>query len=226
LALLALIIIVIAVLLLSRCGGGNSATTANSAVTPTAPTSAPTAATSAPNSSATAATSAPNSSPTAATSASGSPLTATTAASSPPAPTTAAASAGSPVTPGSSGSLSTPGTSLLPLAVAAGAGGDLTKYIGQPATATAVMVLSAPVDNGFWVGTSTTDRVWVALTGPGLVSPHPVHAGDHLSFTEPVVANDDGFAHNTGLTDQASITQLTAQKAHIALPKTTVTFND
>jgi len=222
LALLALIIIVIAVLLLSRCGGGNSATTANSAVTPTAPTSAPTAATTAPNSSPTTATS----SPTTATSAPGSPLTATTAASSPPAPTTAAASAGSPVTPGSSGSLSTTGTSLLPLAVATGAGGDLTKYIGQPATATAVMVLSAQVDNGFWVGTSTTDRVWVALTGPGLVSPHPVHAGDHLSFTEPVVAKDDGFAHNTGLTDQASITQLTAQKAHIALPKTTVTFND
>ncbi len=37
-------------------------------------------------------------------------------------------------------------------------GGDLTQYAGQDATAKGVLVQSVPADEGFWVGSSETDR--------------------------------------------------------------------
>ena len=43
-------------------------------------------------------------------------------------------------------------------------------------------VLSVPADEGFWIGTSQNDRVWVQIVGKG-ESPYQVQAGDKVDFT-------------------------------------------
>ena len=210
LVLLAAIIIVALVLLLSRCGGDDNPVSdaAGSA------TSAAGSATSAAGSASSSATS----SSSASTSAEASTPAATSPAATTPAPTTPAASTAG------SGTLTANGTPLLPIATAGGAGGDLSQYVGQAAAAKGVIVLSAPADNGFWVGTSTTDQVYVHLLQPGLVSPHPVRAGDHISFTGNVVANSATLAADDGVDAAEGAAQLTAQKAHIEIAKSSVVF--
>ena len=210
LILLAAIIIVALILLLSRCGGDNTASNAAKS------------ATSAAGSATSAAGSAVNSATSTDTSASSD--VSTPAATSPAATTPAASSPAATAPAAGSGSLTANGTSLLPIATAGGAGGDLSKYTGQAAVAKDVTVLSAPADNGFWVGTSTTDQVYVHLLQPGLVSPHPVQAGDHISFTGKVVANSATLAADDGVTAAEGAAQLTAQKAHIEIAKSSVVF--
>ncbi|MCW2530210.1 MAG: hypothetical protein JWM76_5070 [Pseudonocardiales bacterium] len=100
----------------------------------------------------------------------------------------------------------------------------MSRYAGQPVAATGVLVLSAPVDNGFWIGTSATDQVWVQLLLPGLVSPHPVRAGDHVSFAATMVANSPTFVGDAGVTAEQGAALLTAQQAHIEVAKTAITF--
>ena len=208
LILLAAIIIVALILLLSRCGGDDN-TASNAAGS----------ATSAAGSAASSVTGSPSDNADVSTPAATSPAATSPAASTPAVSTPAA----TPPAAGS-GTLTVNGTSLLPIATAAGAGGDLSKYTGQAAVAKDVMVLSAPADNGFWVGTSTTDQVYVHLLQPGLVSPHPVQAGDHISFTGKVVANSATLAADDGVTDAEGAAQLTAQKAHIEIAKSSVVF--
>lgn len=122
------------------------------------------------------------------------------------------------------GTLTANGTALLP--APADSNNDLTAYAGKPATASGVLVLSAPVDNGFWIGTSTADEVWVQLLLPGLVTPHPVRQGDHVSFPAAVVANPAGFAATAGLTDATGAARLTAQKSHLEVTKNDVQFTN
>lgn len=52
-------------------------------------------------------------------------------------------------------------TSVFPL----GASEDLSRYAGQPASASLLLVQSVPADEGFWVGASARQRVWVQLSG-------------------------------------------------------------
>lgn len=208
LIVLAAIIVVALILLLSRCGG--SGTTSDAASGSAAGVDA-----SGTGSPSNASTGSP----------SGDADVSTPAATSPaasPATIGPAASASAPAA--GSGALTANGTSLLPIAISAGAGGDLSEYVGQAAAAQGVLVLSAPADNGFWVGTSTTDQVYVHLLQPGLVSPHPVRAGDHISFTGNVVANSTTLAADDGVTAAEGVDQLTAQKAHIEIAKSAVTF--
>lgn len=194
-ALLAVLAIIALLLLLSRCGSsaedtaGGAVASANSAAasegTATAEGTATPEGTTAPG--APAATTAPTAA-----------APATTGAADPAATT-------SPLTAN--------GTGLLPLTTAA-PDGTLTAYVDQTATAAGVQVQSVPADEGFWVGTSETDRVWVQIIGDG-ESPYQVTVGDLVDFTGTVVAHDATFADTVELPEADGATQLTTQAAHV-----------
>jgi hypothetical protein len=133
-----------------------------------------------------------------------------------------------PPAPGTSvdpGELTANGTSLLPVAQAA-PDGTLTRYAGQGVVARRVLVQSAPVDKGFWVGTSTSNRIYVELVGHGLVYPHPIRAGDRVDFVGQMVSNTQCFLNGTGLAAADGAALLAGQGAHIAIPMSGVTFAD
>ena len=224
--LLGFLALALLLLALSRCGGDPSPTGA--VTTPTTTSSATGAASASPSATDTASASATDS-------ASASPsLTDTASATGDPAATptqtdtasgTATSTGTATTTPSATASaggdspLSAGDAALLPLASAAGAGGDLTQYVGDPARATGVRVQSVPTDEGFWVGTSATDRVWVQLTATGGESRFRVKAGDRVDFSGgEIVANAAGFVEEIGITAAEGARQLTAQKAHIEIP--------
>ena len=92
----------------------------------------------------------------------------------------------------------------------AGPGGELTSVVGKTVTARGVVVQSVPADEGFWLGPSETDRVWVQLGGTG-ESGYVVRQGDRVEFTGRVVANDPGFAARVGVDSAEGADQLTAR---------------
>lgn len=115
---------------------------------------------------------------------------------------------------------------LLPLAGATkiSPDGDLSAYTGTDAKATAVAVQSVPADEGFWVGSGATDRVWIQLTGKAGESPFTVEKGDAVSFTGKVVENAPGFAKSAGVTDAEGKKLLTDQGQHITVAKSALTL--
>lgn len=119
--------------------------------------------------------------------------------------------------PDPDGKLTAGGTSLFPLSESAAADGSLTEYVGQPAVATGVTVLSVPADEGFWVGTSDSDRVWVQLIGTG-ESPYTVRPGDTVLFNGEVVAHGADFPSNVCVGRNNGSELLAAQGAHIEVP--------
>lgn len=128
---------------------------------------------------------------------------------------TASTTTGSPpANSGSDGTLTAGGTSLLPLSEAATADGSLAEYVGEPAVGTGVTVLSVPADEGFWIGTSDTDRVWVQLIGPG-ESPYAVRAGDAVFFNGVVVAHGADYPGRVCVGTDQGADLLAAQGAHI-----------
>ena len=213
LVLIAAVIVVVAVLLLlSRCDGTTTAAR-NRLTTPA--NGGPTSVAATQTSSGASPTAAPTSPA----------PTATTSVSSTEAPPTATATVTTPPPPGpGAADLTANGTGLLPLASAAGARVDLSRYVGQTVTARSVLVQSVPADNGFWVGTSATDRIWVQLLQRGQVSPHPVRTGDHVSFTGTMIANPAGFADSADVDASDGAAQLTAEKAHITTDKSSLAF--
>ena len=122
-----------------------------------------------------------------------------------------------PADPGSDGTLTAGGTSLLPLSEAAAADGSLSEYAGEAALGSGMTVWSVPADEGFWVGTSDTDRVWVQLIGP-VESPYAVRAGDTVSFTGVVVVHAADFPSRVGAGKDEGADLLAAQGAHIEVP--------
>lgn len=193
LALLAIIAIIVLILLLSRCGSGDNTATGAAASATSAASSA--------------------------TSSAGS---ATPSSTTPSGVATTTAPASPTGTGAGTGPLTVNGAGLLPLATAA-PDGTLTAFVGQTATSTGVTVQSVPADEGFWVGTSATDRVWVQIIGGG-ESPYKVTAGDKVDFTGTVVANATDFPATVGLTAADGAAQLTTQAAHIEVPQGGVTL--
>ena len=114
------------------------------------------------------------------------------------------------------------GRSVLELAAAPDAAGALSGVTGQPVTATGVRVLSVPADEGFWIGTSDTQRVWVQLTGEAGESPYQVQEGDLVDFEGTVVAHDAGFAPQVGVDDAEGAAQLSQQAQHLEVAKSSV----
>ena len=150
--------------------------------------------------------------------------TAATATTDPTASAVATTAGGDAV--GGAGIITADDSPLLPLANATkiGASGDLSAYAGTDATATAVAVQSVPADEGFWVGSSASDRVWVQLTGKAGESPYTVKRGDAVSFTGKVVKNATGFAKSAGVTDAEGKKLLNSQGQHITVAKSALTL--
>lgn len=148
-----------------------------------------------------------------------------TATSAPVSPSVTASATATPAATGSGSSAGVPadgqlllgGQSVLPLPAT---GADLGRYTGTTATARAVQVQSVPADEGFWVGTSTTDRVWVQLTGQAGESGYTVKQGDRIDFSNGrTVAHNAGFAGRTGVSAAEGAAQLTGQGQHVEVAK-------
>lgn len=204
LALLGVLAALLLLLLLSQCGGDGEPTAS------TTPGPAGSSAGSGPSTQG--ATSAP---------ASSAPATSAPATSAPATPATTGAPSGSGAGgAGAAGVLTAASTSLLPLDQAAGADGDLSRYVDDPVQGRGVRVQSVPADEGFWVGTGRTDRVWVQLTGAAGESSYKVRRGDRVDFTGTVVAHGADFARKVGVSRDEGAALLGQQKAHVEVPKT------
>ena len=117
------------------------------------------------------------------------------------------------------------GDSVLDIATGADAASGLGALADQPVTGTAVQVLSVPADEGFWVGTSDEQRVWVQLTGEEGESPYQVTEGDLVNFEGTVVAHDGGFAEQVGLAEADGAAQLTEQASHLEVAKSAISVS-
>ena len=107
---------------------------------------------------------------------------------------------------------------LLPVGRAVNGDARLAAQVDQDVTAEAVLVESVPADEGFWIGTGVTDRIWVQLEGPG-ESREMVQPGDRVSFTGRLVANEPGFLAESGLQPVDGADQLERQGAHVVVPQ-------
>lgn len=193
-ALFALVILAILLISLTRCGPDN---TSSNAPASSVPRAAPSAVGPAPNT-------APVGPPSAAAPSAG----------------TGAGAAGG----GGQGALTADGTSLLPLGQVGGSDGDLTSLVGKTVSARGVLVQSVPTDEGFWVGDSDTDRIWVQLNGDG-ESGYTVKQGDRIDFTGRMIAHDPAFAGQVGVDAAEGADQLTQEAAHIAVDKSAVALH-
>ncbi|WP_138758823.1 hypothetical protein [Modestobacter altitudinis] len=138
----------------------------------------------------------------------------TPAGSAPPASTSVSRASGRP-----SSLVAADGTAVLDPAAPADPTVVLSRVSGQTVTGTAVQVLSVPADEGFWIGRSTSQRLWVQLTGPAGGSPDPVRQGDLVDLTGTVVAHDAGFAAAAGVDDAGGAAQLVAQGQHVEVDR-------
>ena len=193
---LALAALVAIALLLSQCGGDDPATDTNASDSSRSSSSS----------------SAPSSSSDAEASAT-------------PSESSSSAGAGAGAGAGS-GSLVSGEQDLLQLVAGGNAATALAEFAGQPATATGVQVLSVPADEGFWVGSSDTERVWVQLTGEAGESPYQVQEGDTVDFEGTVVAHDEGFAGEVGVDEASGAAQLTEQGHHLEVAKSAVQLSE
>ncbi len=128
-----------------------------------------------------------------------------------------AAGAGQPGT-GEPGTLIAGGANLL----GAGGAANLSAHNGEQATGTAVQVQSVPADEGFWAGTSASDRVWVQLTNTNGESSYKVKEGDLVNFTGTVTRAASGFAAKAGVTAAEGADMLTQQGHYVSVAASSV----
>jgi hypothetical protein len=128
-----------------------------------------------------------------------------------------AAGAGQPGA-GQQGTLVAGGANLL----GAGGAANLSAHAGEQATGTAVQVQSVPADEGFWAGTSASDRVWVQLTNTNGESAYKVKEGDLVNFTGTVTRAAAGFAAKAGVTAAEGADQLTEQGHYVSVAASAV----
>ena len=161
------------------------------------------------------------------TSATGTPTTPPTAAATAPAASpSVSAAASEPAGTGQAadaepGAVTAGGANLL-----GASADDLRTHAGQPAAGRAVRVQSVPADEGFWVGTSEQDRLWVQLSGTAGESAYKVRQGDSIDFTGTVTATPEDFAAKTGVTEAEGAGQLTSQGFHVSAPASTIKLSD
>lgn len=110
------------------------------------------------------------------------------------------------------GPLVTRADSLLPVPA------NLRGLAGQAVRARQVRVLSVPADEGFWVGRSEADRIWVQLTGQA-ESGRTLRAGQQVSFIGRLRAHTAAFPERVGVTADEGSRQLRRQGAHIRVSR-------
>jgi hypothetical protein len=200
---LAVLAVLLLLLLLSRCGGDDDAqSSATSATSGAASASAPTS---------------PSATASSGASASAGPSGSAAASPSGAAGGAGGASAGQPST-----LVAADGTAVLDPAAPADPTPVLAQVTGQQVTGTAVQVLSVPADEGFWVGSSDAQRVWVQLAGAAGESPYQVRQGDRVDFTGTVAAHDGSFPATVGVDDAEGASQLAAQGQHVEADRASV----
>src|SRR5829696_2018582 len=107
-------------------------------------------------------------------------------------------------------SLTSEGRAILPLTGRP----PLSRYADDPVRAQGVRVQQVAADEGFWVGTSPRDRVWVQLTGTRESRPR-IQRGDRVSFTGRMVEHQPGFARRAGVTAGEGAGLLDQQGYHV-----------
>jgi RNA polymerase sigma factor (sigma-70 family) len=145
----------------------------------------------------------------------------------PPAPTTTTlppgAAPGSAAPGGGGGGsgvrLVVPGRSLLPVP-----GREvLARHAGQRVRGEHVPARGVDADEGFWVGTSDGDQLWVQLVGRG-ESPFRVRSGQRASFTGRLVPNPPGFARRVGMVPEEGAALAGRQGHHIEVAYDDITL--
>ena len=111
--------------------------------------------------------------------------------------------------PASVSPLTSNGDALLPLPAE-----GLVASAGQPAEAKSVVVESVVSDEGFWVGDSAEERVFVRLVTAGAESPVQIEPGRRVSFTGTVTPNPPDVS-TIGVTPDEGAALLTQQAHHI-----------
>ncbi len=124
-------------------------------------------------------------------------------------PTTTAVEGGDGA--GADSSLTADGEALLPLPAA-----GLAASSGQTAQATSVVVESVVSDEGFWVGDSADERVFVRLNTGGAESPVQIEKGSRVSFTGTVTPTPADVS-TFGITPEEGADLLTEQGQYIAV---------
>ena len=139
---------------------------------------------------------------------------ATSATATSAAPADPATASAAPSGAGEQGTVSAAGADLLGAANVA----NLSANDGREAVGRGVRVQSVPADEGFWVGSSEQDRLWVQLTGTRGESDYKVRQGDTVDFTGTVTPVAQGFPAEVGLTDAEGAAQLTDQGFYVSVP--------
>jgi hypothetical protein len=98
----------------------------------------------------------------------------------------------------------------------------LAVQVGQPVTMNRMYVASVPADEGFWVD-SDHGRMWVQIATTR-ESPYDVDAGDTVSFSGEVVAHNQDFPAQVGVTGGEGAADLAAARAHITIPLNGLAF--
>ena len=127
---------------------------------------------------------------------------------------------------GQSGAVTSGDDNLLAAGGGAGTAASLREHDGQQAVGRVVRVLSVPADEGFWVGTSAQERLWVQLTGTRGESDYKVKEGDTVEFTGTVTPAAKGFAAEVGVTAAEGAEQLTSQGYYVAVPASSVKLSN
>ena len=132
-------------------------------------------------------------------------------------PTTSAATpqptAGGNAAPGR-GEVFAGGQRVLP-----GGESQLNRFVGQAAEGRTVNVVSVPSDESFWVGTSSTNRVFVHLAVTPRESPFNVQSGETVTFTGTMKALPSDAATRFGITAAEGLNDLRRQGAYIEATK-------
>jgi hypothetical protein len=119
-----------------------------------------------------------------------------------PAPA-AVATAGDPT-------LTSEGRAILPLTGRP----PLSRYASKPVQARRARVQQVAANEGFWVGTSTRDRVWVQLIGTR-ESGFRVEPGHRVVFDGKLVEHTASFPQRAGVTAAEGAALLEQQGHHI-----------
>jgi RNA polymerase sigma factor (sigma-70 family) len=140
-----------------------------------------------------------------------------------PAPTTTTVPPGAGAPGGGGGGsgvrLVAPGRSLLPVP-----GREvLARHAGQRVRGEHVPARGVYADEGFWVGTSDGDQLWVQLIGRG-ESPFRVRPGQRASFTGRLVPSPPRFARRVGMVPEEGAALAGRQGHHIEVAYDDITL--
>jgi RNA polymerase sigma factor (sigma-70 family) len=113
-------------------------------------------------------------------------------------------------------SLSVQGKPVSPRAIA-----NLDRFAGLEVKASGSMVRSVPADEGFWIGGTGDNRVWVELTGR-TESPVEVAVGRRVSFFGRIAAHSRSFIRRVGIDRSESAPLLRRQQQHIVVKRRTL----